>query len=307
MRENERNSAAGKLQYHTKCSKKFYGTLEPPTLDLTIDKLKEFAQQIIKTQRSVTGVQPKLSLEISKDENNRRRFTIVGVLGDYILKPQTKQFAHLPENEDLIMHLAEISKIKTVEHSLIRLKSKELAYITKRVDRRKKEKFHMEDMCQLTERLTEQKYKGSYEQIAKKIKQYSINSGLDIVNFYELVLFSFITGNNDMHLKNFSLLKTDGEYSLCPAYDLVSSKLSNEEDDEDIALTLNGKKKKIKRKDFEASMTKAGLESKVVENIFKKFKKLMSEWLQFIDLSFLPEEEKETLKEMILAKFKELY
>lgn len=307
IEENERNTAAGKLQYHVKCSKQFYGTLEPPTLDLTTDKLKEFAQQIIKTQRSVTGVQPKLSLEISTDENNTRRFTIVGVLGDYILKPQTSQFRHLPENEDLVMHLAEISKIKTVEHSLIRLKSNELAYITKRIDRKKKEKLHMEDMCQLTERLTEQKYKGSYEQIAKKIKQYSVNSGLDMVNFYELVIFSFLTGNNDMHLKNFSLLKLEGEYSLCPAYDLVSSKLVNEQDDEDLALTINGKKKKITRKDFEISMSKSALEAKVIENIFRKFEKIVPKWLQFIEFSFLPKEEKGRLKVLITSKFEELY
>lgn len=304
---DERNTPAGKLEYHQKCSRKFYGTLVPPSLDLTDDKLKEYAQQIIKTQRSVTGVQPKLSLEISTVENNSLRFTIVGIWGDYILKPQTKQFSHLPENEDLTMHLAEISKIKTVEHSLIRLKSGQLAYITKRIDRYKKEKLHMEDMCQLTERLTEQKYKGSYEQIAKKIKQFSVNSGLDLVNFYELVLFSFLTGNNDMHLKNFSLLKTNGDYSLCPAYDLVSSQLVNEEDDEELALTLNGKKKKIKRKDFEISMSKDGLEPKVIENIFGIFEKMMPKWLKFIECSFLPDEEKEKFKRLIKSKFEKLY
>ena len=305
--ETERNTLAGKSDYHPKCSRKFYGTLEPPLLNLTDDKIKEFAEQIIKTQRSVTGVQPKLSLEISLDENNSRRFTIVGFLGDYILKPQTKQFSNLPENEDLTMNLAEISKIRTVEHSLIRLKSGQLAYITKRVDRNKKEKLHMEDMCQLTERLTEQKYKGSYEQIAKKIKQYSVNSGLDIVDFYELVLFSFLTGNNDMHLKNFSLLKLDKEYSLCPAYDLVSSQLANEDDDEELALTLNGKKKKIKRKDFELSMTKSGIEPKVIENIYEKFEKLLSKWLKFIEQSFLPDEEKTRYADLVKAKFGVIY
>lgn len=305
--ETERNTPAGKADYHPRCSRKFFGTLEPPLLDLTDDKIKEFAEQIIKTQRSVTGVQPKLSLEISLDENNSRRFTIVGVLGDYILKPQTKQFSNLPENEDLTMNLAEISKIKTVEHSLIRLKSDQLAYITKRIDRNKKEKLHMEDMCQLTERLTEQKYKGSYEQIAKKIKQYSVNSGLDIVDFYELVLFSFLTGNNDMHLKNFSLLKVNKEYSLCPAYDLVSSQLANEDDDEELALTLNGKKKKITRKDFELSMAKSGIEPKVIENIFEKFEKLLPKWLKFIEHSFLPDEEKTRYADLVKAKFGIIY
>ena len=305
--ETERNTLAGKSDYHPKCSRKFYGTLEPPLLNLTDDKIKEFAEQIIKTQRSVTGVQPKLSLEISLDENNSRRFTIVGFLGDYILKPQTKQFSNLPENEDLTMNLAEISKIRTVEHSLIRLKSGQLAYITKRVDRNKKEKLHMEDKNQITERLTEQKYKVSYEQIAKKIKQYSVNSGLDIADCYELALFSLLPGNNDMHLKNFSLLKVIKEYSLCPAYDLVSSQLANEDDDEELALTLNGKKKKIKRKDFELSMTKSGIEPKVIENIYEKFEKLLSKWLKFIEQSFLPDEEKTRYADLVKAKFGVIY
>lgn len=302
--ENDLNTPAGKSGYHPKCSRKFFGSLEPPELDLTEDKIKEFAEEIIKTQRSVTGVQPKLSLEISKGENNTRRFTIVGVFGDYILKPQTEQFKNLPENEDLTMRLAEITKIKTVDHSLIRLKSGQLAYITKRVDRNKKEKFHMEDMCQLTERLTELKYKGSYEQIAKKIKQYSVNPGLDIVDLYEVVLFSFLTGNNDMHLKNFSLLKIDNEYSFCPAYDLVASQLANEEDDEELALTLNGKKNNIQRKDFEISMIRSGLDTKVIENIYNKFEKMIPKWLKFIDQSFLPENEKVRYKDLIRLKSK---
>jgi serine/threonine-protein kinase HipA len=110
----------------------------------------------------------------------------------------------------------------------------------------------MEDMCQLTERLTEHKYHASYEQIGKTILKYSTNPGLDLVNFCEIVLFSFLTGNADMHLKNFSLIydSVNGPI-LAPAYDMLSTALVNPADDEDLALTLNGKKKRIKRKDFE--------------------------------------------------------
>lgn len=118
------------------------------------------------------------------------------------MKPATKQYPHLPEVEDLTMHLAELCGIATVPHALIRLQNGSLAYITKRIDRAKKTKLHMEDMCQLTERLTEDKYKGSYEQIAKAILKYSENPGLDLINFFEQVIFSFLTGNADMHLKN---------------------------------------------------------------------------------------------------------
>ena len=268
INSTELKTPAGKRGYHPKCSKTFYGNSTPPMLDFTEDQILELAEQIIKSQKTVTGVQPKLSLGLSNKIDAPERFTIVGLFARYILKPQTSLYSNLPEIEDLTMHLAEISKIKTVQHSLIKLKSGQLAYITKRVDRNDNKKLHMEDMCQLTERLTEHKYQGSYEQVAKAIKKYTANPGLDVTDYYELVLFSFLTGNNDMHLKNFSLLKRNLAYDLCPAYDLVASELVVEGDDEDLALNLNGKKKKIKRKDFEIAMKGAGLEQKVIEKYF---------------------------------------
>ena len=298
----ELKTPAGIEGYHPKCSKIFFGNTKPPILDFTADEIFKLAEQIIKSQRTVTGVQPKLSLELSNEINTPHRFTIVGLIGGYILKPRTSRYPNLPEIEDLTMHLAEISKIKTVQHSLIKLKSGQLAYITKRVDRDNGKKSHMEDMCQLTERLTEHKYKGSYEQIAKAIKKYTANPGLDVTDFYELVLFSFLTGNNDMHLKNFSFLKRKSTYDLCPAYDLVASELVVEGDDEDLALNLNGKKKKIKRVDFEMAMKGAGIQQKVIENIFKKFRKLLPKWTKFIDESFLTDPMKNQYKALIHQK-----
>mgnify|MGYP006274146559 CR=1 FL=1 len=296
------STSAGQAGYHTTCSKKFFGRLIPPLLDFTEDQILELAEQVIKSQKTVTGVQPKLSLGLCNETDAPERFTIVGLWGEYILKPQAEYYPNLPEIEDLTMHLAEASKIKTVQHSLIKLKSGQLAYITKRIDRNNGKKFHLEDMCQLTERLTEHKYKGSHEQISKAIKKYTANPGLDVTDFYELVLFCFLTGNNDMHLKNFSLLKRNMTYDLCPAYDLVASELVVEGDDEDLALTLNGKKKKIKRKDFETAMAAAGIDQKVIENIFKKYKKLIPIWLQFISESFLPEQMKNEYISLIEKK-----
>ncbi|MDG2150682.1 MAG: HipA domain-containing protein [Polaribacter sp.] len=302
INSTELKTPAGIEGYHPKCSKIFFGTSIPPILDFTEDQIVELAEQVIKSQRTVTGVQPKLSLGLSNEIDAPERLTIVGLWGEYILKPQTNLYSNLPEIEDLTMHLAEISKIKTVQHSLIKLKSGQLAYITKRIDRNNGKKSHMEDMCQLTERLTEHKYKGSYEQVAKAIKKYTVNPGLDVTDYYELVLFCFLTGNNDMHLKNFSLLKRNLTYGLCPAYDLVASELVVEADDEDLALNLNGKKKKIKRKDFESAMKEAGLEQKVIENIFKKYKKLLPNWAKFIDESFLPDPMKNEYKTLIHQK-----
>lgn len=293
--------------FHPACSKKIFEQSTPPELPYDEGDMESLAAQIIREQSTVTGVQPKLSLDIAKIKNTPSRFTIVGLWGEYILKPPTQRYPQLPEVEDLTMHLASLSKIHVVPHSLIRLNSGTLAYLTKRVDRTKKEKIHMEDMCQLTERLTEHKYQGSYEQIAKAIQQYSVNPGLDIVNFYEIVLFSFLTGNADMHLKNFSLINNPNlGYTLAPAYDLVATTLVNPADDEDCALTLNGKKKKINKNDFIHALTIAGLDVKQQQNIFNKLKKSVPNWIEFINTSFIHIDLKKSYKELIRARMARL-
>ena len=214
--------------FHPSCSKKIFGSTAPPELPYTQDQMLTLATQIIQSQVVLTGVQPKLSLHLSKPGKNQpRRFTLIGLWGHYILKPPSDNYSNLSENEDLTMHLASLADIATVPHTLIRLGSGELAYLAKRVDRDDSgNKYPMEDMCQLTERLTEHKYNGSYEQIARTIIKYSNNPGLDVINFFEQVLFSFLTGNKDMHLKNFSLLfQPYLGYGLCPAYDMLSTAL----------------------------------------------------------------------------------
>lgn len=305
----EQNLPAGKAGFHESCSKKIFGSAIPPELPYTEDDMLTLAEQVVKSQKTVTGVQPKLSLGIQKMKTGEvnSRFTIIGLWGDYILKPPTKYYQNLPEIEDLTMHLAESVKIKTVPHSLIYLQSGQMAYITKRIDREKGKKLHMEDMCQLTERLTEHKYRGSHEQIAKAILKYSANPGLDVINFYEVVIFSFLTGNSDMHLKNFSLIKYNPSgYNLCPAYDMVASQLVVEGDDEELALTLNGKKKKLKRIDFIVAMKSAGISDKSISNIFTKFDKALPLWHDFIEISFLPKNLKTDYHKLIDAKHKQL-
>ncbi len=298
----------GEIDFHPQCAKKIFGTAEIPLLPYAKYEIEALAQQVVRSQTTLTGVQAKLSLDIEKTKGEPQRFTIVGLWGRYILKPQTAQFRHLPEVEDLTMHLAELAKIKVVPHSLVRFADGELAYITKRIDRTSNgEKLAMEDMCQLSERLTEYKYKGSYEQIAKVIMQYSTTPKLDVVNFWEQVLFSWITGNADMHLKNFSLYSIQkGTYALTPAYDMVSTALVMPEDTEELALTLNGKKRKIKRSDFEDTMRSSGLEDKIIEKMFAKFEKASAKWFEFIDWSFLPDAIKEQYKQIIAGKLNSL-
>ena len=197
----------GQVDYHPACSRKLFGTKTPPRLPFVRSEIGELAKQVVRSQTTLTGVQAKLSLDVNRGgKNEPDRFTIVGLWGRFILKPQTDAYRCLPEIEDLTMHLAEVAKISVVPHGMIRFADGELCYITRRIDRTTDgKKIPMEDMCQLTERLTEYKYKGSYEQIAKHIKKYSSVPQLDLVNFWEVVVFSWITGNADMHLKNFSL------------------------------------------------------------------------------------------------------
>jgi serine/threonine-protein kinase HipA len=300
--------AGGEIDFHTSCSKKFFSVPTPPELPYGIEEMENLATEVIRSKVSLTGVQPKFSLDIAASKKDEpERFTIVGLWGGYILKPPSILHPHTPEVEDLTMHLASQAKIKVVPHSLIRLKSGELAYITKRIDRHKKKKFHMEDMCQLTDRQTEHKYRGSYEQIAKAILIFSKLPGLDVINFYEQVLFSFLTGNADMHLKNFSIFHdAESGPSLSPAYDMLSTSLVNPDDKEDLALTLNGKKNKIKGHDFKAAFTASNLTVSQQINIFKKMERAREDWMKFIEISFLSEEYKAKFIELIKDRFNRL-
>lgn len=297
----------GQVDFHPQCSKKIFGTAVPPVLPYTKADIESLALEVVRSQVTITGVQPKLSVDLEKGKGGEKRFTIVGLWGEYILKPQTEQYPSLPENEDLTMHLASLARIKTVPHSLIRFQDDSLAYITKRIDRDKKGvKIPMEDMCQLTEKLTEQKYKGSHEQIAKKIVEFSAYPVLDLINYFEVLLFCYLIGNTDMHLKNFSLYKKVGECVLAPAYDLLSTKLVIPQDNEELALTLNGKKSKLKKVDFDSLLKTMKVDDKAIENVYDKFRKVIPEWLLFIDSSFLPDEMKEQYKTLIQEKCKNI-
>jgi len=289
----------GEVDFHKSCCRKFFGTHTAPSLDYTRAQMDELAAQVIRSQTTLTGVQPKLSLNLDKHKDSQK-LTIVGLWGGYIFKPQTERFAMLPENEDLTMHLAEIAKIKIVPHTLIRMKDGSIGYLTKRIDRKADgEKIAMEDMCQLTERQTEHKYRSSYEQIGKAIRKYSTNAQLDMVDFLELVYFSWLTGNNDMHLKNFSLYSPAGEPVLTPAYDLLNAAISNPVDDEELALNLNGKKKRMKDADFRNAYRTCGVPEIVFDRVKKKYVDLLPKFEEEIQRSFLSDEIKTLYIELL--------
>ena len=292
--------------FHPGCARKFFGTKEAPLLEYRHEDLDRLAEQVIRAQTSLTGVQPKLSLNLSRHEGCSR-LTIVGLWGDYIFKPQTGNYPQLPENEDLTMHLAEAAKISVVPHSLIRLADGELGYITKRIDRMGNgEKIDMEDMCQLTLHPTEYKYKGSHEKIAKTIAQYSGTPKLDLTNYMQLLLFCFVTGNNDMHLKNFSLYRPSEKYQLTPAYDLLGITIANPKDKEEMALSLSGRKTRLRLNDFLNSAKTMGLEEKVVLRLIAGLQKVQSKWHALIQNSFLSEDMKNAYMALITSRMARL-
>jgi serine/threonine-protein kinase HipA len=278
---------AGDQSYHSRCAKKFFGTEKMPILELDKSLLKQLAETTINERISVTGVQPKLSVTLEKHQGTGR-LTIVGLWGEYILKPQHDSLPAMPETEDLTMHLAHIFGIEVCDHSLIRASDGRLAYLAKRFDREKDKKIHVEDFCQLSEFLTENKYKGSYERAGKLILTYCTNTGLDTLKYFELLLFCYLTGNNDMHLKKFSLIYREGSIDLSPAYDLLNVNLVFPKDQEETALLLGGRKKNIHLRDFEALGTILGIPDKVRTTSYKKFKSHNPSVQQMIQVSFLP-------------------
>ncbi len=292
--------------FHPQCAEKFFGIREAPLLEYKYEELNKLAEQVIQAQTSLTGVQPKLSLNLNKHEGSNR-LTIVGLWGDYIFKPQTTDYSQLPENEDLTMHLAECAKIRVVPHSLIRLADGSLGYITRRIDRTKDgKKIDMEDMCQLTLHPTEYKYKGSYEQIAKAITQYCDMPKLNLANYVQLLLFCFVTGNNDMHLKNLSLFRPHKSYQLSPAYDLVNTAIANPDDQDELALPLSGRKSKLQLHDFIQAAATMGVKENIVRRLIANMNKTLPKWKLLINESFLDKEMKEKYVQIIVSRLARL-
>lgn len=293
--------------FHPRCSRAFFGTKEPPVLGYSLEQMAELAATVVQRSVTIPGVQPKLSLTFIKNalrDGDKGRLTIVGTLGgNYILKPPHAGYPQLPENEHLTMRIAEAFGIPVVPSSLIRLSSGELAYITRRIDRTADgEKIHMLDMFQVLEAFD--KYKGSMEKVGKAIAQYAENTLLDLSNFFELTLFCFLTGNNDMHLKNFSLIvQKDGAWGLAPAYDLLNVAIANPGDKEELALTLDGRKNKFTRQRFEFFGETLGLSTRQIAGVFRRFLKNEEKALHLIGNSFLSGGYQEKYRELIAERY----
>ena len=293
--------------WHKACIKRFFGTTKLPEIEIDDKTLNLLATETTNKGFTVPGVQKKLSLHLVSDRR-KPRLTLVNYPTGYILKPQVAEFEALPESEQLIMTMADMAGISTVPHALIKGNAG-LAYITKRVDRNltddKIEMLAMEDFCQLDLRLTEDKYRGSYERCAKIIKQYSSRVGIDMAEFYIRLVFCFIVGNSDMHLKNFSLIETaegSGEYVLSPAYDLLPVNANMPADKEQFALAMNGKKMNIRKGDFLKFADTCGITRQTAEKLIENLVKLTPKWLAMCENSLLPDELKDRLKKIIIKR-----
>lgn len=296
--------------YHPSCSKKLFGTAEPPKLEYTLEGLYQKARESIISSAAVPGVQPKMSMaKISQDGTDK--LTFVGLWGDYIIKPPAPGYEALPENEAATMKMADAAGIAAAPSALLPLASGELVYITLRMDRaeiksgRKISRMrHMEDFCQATEHMTENKYIGSMELVAKTLRRFSSAPGLDLSVLLDITLFIFLTGNGDMHLKNFSLLHENGERRLAPAYDMLSTRLviSEKDDPEEFALTINGKKSNLKPKDFIKFAESAKLNEKQYNNAAARLKKRLPDILETLDASFLPDKQKKEYAGLIMER-----
>ena len=277
------------------CVKTFFNQSDVPELPYDFSEMEKLAKQVALQSIAVPGVQPKLSLGWIKNDiqdGHKGRLTIMNALdGDYILKPQNVNYPQMPENEHLSMRLAELFKIEVVPSSLMRLRSGELCYLTKRIDRGSKgEKIHMIDFLQITE--LEDKYKGTMERLGKRIGELSENTLLDKLRFFELAVFNYLIGNNDMHLKNFSMWLSDIGWVLSPAYDLLNIKMILPKDKEDTALMLGGKKENFSKDYFDRFATGLKLNKKQKEVVYRRIGKWLPQAAELIKRSFLSDEHK---------------
>jgi serine/threonine-protein kinase HipA len=252
---------------------------------------------------SIQGVQPKLSARLLIKE---QRFALVDLGGQYILKPQTADYVQVPENEDLTMRLAAFVGIEVPLHGLLYGQDGAMTYFIKRFDRTgRKGKIHVEDFAQLGGRNRETKYRSSMEQVARLVESFCTFPAVEKVKLLRFTLFSFLVGNEDMHLKNFSIIRNKDVISLTQAYDLLNTTIVLPRAEEELALPLNGKKNKLTREDFldYFANERLGLTERVIDKMLADFAKVRPEWEGMVEMSFLSDEMKERYLKVLSERY----
>lgn len=255
---------------------------------------------------SIQGIQPKLSAVLNIKEE---KFDIVDTNGKYLLKPQHHIYPQMPENEDLTMRLAESIDLDVPMHGMIWAKDNSLTYFIKRFDRKgQKDKIPVEDFAQLAGLSRDTKYEYSMEKVVKLINMYCTFPAIEKVKLFNLVLFCFITGNEDMHLKNFSIINRNNKIEISPCYDLVNTTIEIKDVSEEIALTLKGKNKKLTKqmliKYFGGE--RCELTDKVITNTVETIFDAKPNWIEEINNSFLSDEMKEKYIDVVESRFDRL-
>ncbi|MCX8494237.1 MAG: HipA domain-containing protein [Chthoniobacterales bacterium] len=294
--------------YHPSCSRKLFGSSHPPKLPYSGKDLDALAEQVVRQHIAVPGVQPKLSLHLERaGRSDSGCLTLVGLDGGYILKPAVERFPEMPELEHLTMQMAKGLGIETAACGIIDLEDGKKALIVLRMDRVKGEKLAMEDMCQLGDKLAEEKYRGSIESVGRIILKHCGNPGFDVLRFYEVMLFCFLTGNADMHFKNFSLIRSsEGEIRFSPSYDLLPTFLLLPSDTEESALTINGKKKRLELKNFRACGASLQLTERQMANSLRRIEKGLPGLLSVIERGLCSRETKDRYRNLVLDRWQRL-
>lgn len=285
--------AAG--DYHPRCARQLFGSQRVPEIDVERAKLHSFALAMT-GKTTLPGVQQKVSLEIAPD---RSRLQLVAGKGRFILKPQQNAFPYMPENEHVTMCLAALCDIEVPPFGLVRLRDGSLAYLVRRFDRQDDgRKRAAEDFCQLGGWYPSEKYDCTTEELVKLIRKYASETLIDVQRLFRLVVFAWWSGNGDMHAKNFTLLSTEtGIRRLSPAYDLVCTRLVIPEDD--LALSIAGKKSRFRRSDWMGFGKWCGLPEKAVASVLERFSQRVDDAKTLVTRCYLPEEAKSELTALL--------
>lgn len=275
-------------------------------LPFTAEELRrEAAARSLKM--SIQGVQPKLSAQLNIKE---QQFDFVDRGGHYIVKPQTADYLEVPENEDLTMRLARVAGIEVPMHGLLYGRDRQLNYFIRRFDRvGRNDKVHVEDFAQLAGLSRDTKYRSSMEQVAGLIDRYCTFPAVERLKLFRLILFCFLIGNEDMHLKNFSIIYRDDVIGLSPAYDLLNTTIALPHPEEELALPLNGKKNRLKRLDLVDYFggDRLQLTNRVIDKLMLELKQVRTTWEQLLAVSFLSEQMKDKYLSVLEDRFLRLY
>jgi len=277
--------------------KEMFHSSKPPAIDFGLADVMQQAQKLA-GKLSISGVQPKLSVKLDKKQN---MLIVVSEGGEYILKPQTGTFPHIPENEQCCMDIAQELGIEVPPHCLIPLKDKSPAYVVKRFDRKEGARIHQEDFAQILE--ANDRYRGSVEQIGHKLKEISAAPGYDAQLLFERVVLNFILANGDAHLKNYSISYKEEGFRLAPAYDIVCSRLAIPDEREESAININGKKNGLTRADFDTLAVYLSVPIKVR---YEKFDGKFEIMKKFIKNSLLSQADQDQFIDIIKERVQRL-